>query len=534
MHPTLRLALSIISGLLLALSWNTSYGIIVLFIAFVPLLLIEEFYLLQKKYVFGVFNYSYLTFFIWNLFTTYWIYKATPMGVVLVILTNSAFMAFVFWLYHLSRRVTSQKVGRYALIIWWLAFEHIYFHTEISWPWLTLGNAFADNVSLIQWYEYTGPLGGSLWVLIINILTASLISEIAIKSSSPNKKALTNGILIVLIIAIPFIVSKVIYEQYEEHGIETEVVVLQPNIDPYHEKFESMGMIEQLTKLIQLADQHVTNNTKFIVGPETAITETIWEQHVNNYASIHMIKEFLKENKHMAFVLGASTKKEFSATDKIPPTARKFKNVDIWYDRYNTAIQITPVDISFYHKSKLVLGVEKMPYYRYFKFIDNWAVNLGGTHGSIGFQKESSNFTFQGTTIAPIICYESVYSEYVSSYVQKGAQLLFIVTNDGWWGNTPGYKQHMRYARLRAIENRRSIARSANTGISVFINQRGDIIKETQWWRPTAIKAKLKANDVKTYFTINGDFIGRVATFSTVLILLLMLVSWVLNKKKTI
>jgi len=244
-----------------------------------------------------------------------------------------------------------------------------------------------------------------------------------------------------------------------------------------------------------------------------------------------MIQEFLKENTHTAFIVGATTKREFAATDKIPGTARKFKNTDIWYDRYNTALQITANDVGFYHKSKLVLGVEKMPYYRYFKFLDHFAADLGGTVGSLGVQEEASNFSFHETTIAPIICYESVYPEYVSSYVQKGAQLLFIITNDGWWGNTAGYKQHMNYARLRAIENRRSIARSANTGISALINQRGDIIEHTKWWTPAVIKGTLKANSTKTYFTKNGDFIGRVAAFSTILILLLMLVSYLTSRK---
>lgn len=532
MRPLHRLLLSVLSGFLLTLAWYSSWGIFALFIAFVPLLLIEEYYLDTKKYVFGVFNYSYITFFIWNVFSTYWIYKATPIGAGIAILANSALMAFVFWLYYLSRRITNNKIGRYAFIIWWIAFEHIYFHSEISWPWLTLGNAFADNTMLIQWYEYTGTLGGSLWVLLTNALIVSMLSEAASRKPSMKKRLIANGTILLIIIIVPIVTSQIIYNRYEEQGEDVEIVILQPNIDPYHEKFGSMDELEQVTRLLQLADKHITNETKYIVGPETAIIETIWEQHANNYASIYMIQKFLAESKHLAFVVGAETKNEYSGTDNIPATARKFKNADIWYDRYNTAIQITPFNTDFYHKSKLVLGVEKMPYYKYFKFLDNFAADLGGTVGSLGFQKESAVFSFQETTVAPIICYESIYPEYVSSYVQKGADLLFIITNDGWWGNTPGYKQHMRYARLRAIENRRSIARSANTGISAFINQRGDIIKSTKWWTVTAIKEKLKANKELTYFTKNGDFIGRVGVFSNILILLTMLVFYLTQRKR--
>jgi apolipoprotein N-acyltransferase len=241
----------------------------------------------------------------------------------------------------------------------------------------------------------------------------------------------------------------------------------------------------------------------------------------------------LKDNSHVAFVVGASTRKEYEPNDDLPATARKFKNADRYYDRFNAALQITPFNIEFYHKSQLVLGVEKMPYYKYFKFLDNFSADLGGTVGSLGVQEEPSVFKFKGSVSAPIICYESVYAEYVTEYVKKGAGLLFIITNDGWWGDTPGYKQHLRYATLRAIENRRSIARSANTGISCFINQRGDIIQPTEWWVPTAIREEICENTEMTYYSENGDYLGRVTTFFTVLMILLMLVTRFLTKKST-
>jgi apolipoprotein N-acyltransferase len=147
------------------------------------------------------------------------------------------------------------------------------------------------------------------------------------------------------------------------------------------------------------------------------------------------------------------------------------------------------------------------------KYFEKYAINLGGTIGSLGIQKERTAFKNKNNTVvaAPIVCYESVYSEYVSEYVRNGANILFIVTNDGWWDDTPGYKQHLAYARLRAIENRRSIARSANTGISAFYNQRGDILQQSQWWKPMALKQTLNINNEETMFTKLGDFIYKIA-----------------------
>ncbi|MFW5773350.1 MAG: apolipoprotein N-acyltransferase [Tangfeifania sp.] len=125
---------------------------------------------------------------------------------------------------------------------------------------------------------------------------------------------------------------------------------------------------------------------------------------------------------------------------------------------------------------------------------------------------------------APVICYESVFGEYLTDYVKKGAEFIVIITNDGWWRNTPGYKQHLSFARLRAIETRRSIARSANTGISAFINQRGDLVQTTQWWSETAIKDSVKLNDKITFYVRYGDYIARVSVFVSVLLILYLFV----------
>src|SRR5207247_2436074 len=111
------------------------------------------------------------------------------------------------------------------------------------------------------------------------------------------------------------------------------------------------------------------------------------------------------------------------------------------------------------------------------------SIDLGGTSGSLGMQKERTVFKTQSTInnpqsaifIAPAICYESIYGDFLSAYIRNGAEFIAVITNDGWWGDTPGYIQHENYARLAAIEFRRDIARSANTGISCFINQKGDI-----------------------------------------------------------
>jgi apolipoprotein N-acyltransferase len=167
--------------------------------------------------------------------------------------------------------------------------------------------------------------------------------------------------------------------------------------------------------------------------------------------------------------------------------------------------------IQLFHKSKLVPGVEKMPYPQLFGFLQDLAIDMGGTSGSLGVQDEPSVFSSSIGKVAPVICYESVYGEYVAEYILKGAQWIAIITNDGWWGNTPGYRQHVQYARLRAVEVRRSIARSANTGVSCFINQCGDISQATPYWQDAVINQSINKNNEITFYAKHGDYIGWLA-----------------------
>lgn len=173
-----------------------------------------------------------------------------------------------------------------------------------------------------------------------------------------------------------------------------------------------------------------------------------------------------------------------------------------------------------------------MPYLHFLPFLEKFILDFGGVIGSLGTQNEREVFYHSNnkTSIAPVICYESAFGEHVSNYIKKGASLIFVITNDGWWGDTPGYKQHLNCSQLRAIENRRSIARSANTGILAFINQRGEIVSNTAWWEKSAIKDVLKTNNKITFYTRYGDYIGRLARFLSILLVLYLIVNHLIKK----
>lgn len=202
----------------------------------------------------------------------------------------------------------------------------------------------------------------------------------------------------------------------------------------------------------------------------------------------------------------------------------------MWYESHNSAIKVdTTLNLEFYHKSKLVVGTELTPYPKVFCPLDNM---LGGVMARDLPQGYAKNLWIEpGVRIAPVICYESVYGEWCRGYVKDGAQALAIITNDAWWGNTPGYRQHLRYACLRAIETRRDVIRCANTGISAIIDQRGNVIDKTSWWQPAVLRGRINLSDRKTHFVLYGDIVGRMSVVFSLLMLLSLVVRLITNKR---
>jgi len=518
-----NLLYAILSGVLFSLAW-TQWGMgWTLLFAFIPLLFIEE-DIYQKRAELrsiNIFYYAYLAFFTWNLISTWWVSLSTIGGGIVAVVLNSLWYALLFWLFHIIRRKAGKHTAYSALIFLWLAFESVYINGEISWVWLVLGNGFANNTGLIQWYEYTGALGGSLWVLLVNVLLFNFIQHI-IKYKTIYGQYIFSFVLLFVIFA-PIATSQVILNQYQEKKNPISVALVQPNIDPYNDKFGGMSQAEQLGKMLNLIEEKGNAKSDFFVLPETAINRVL-ENNFYSSPAIQEISTFMKSYPKTSIVFGASTSYIFEDGSKTKTSRIYPPNPELNYDIYNSALQINTTDkIQKYHKSKLVIGVEMMPYPSLFNLVFNEnVINLGGITSNHGTQETRGVFSnsINKTKLAPVVCYESIYGEFVTGYMREGANVIFIITNDAWWGDTPGYHQHLSFAKLRAIENRRSIARCANTGISAIINQKGEIEKQTEYWVEDVLNGTVNLNNEMTYFSINGDFIGRISKFLSLLILL--------------
>ncbi|PLX04376.1 MAG: apolipoprotein N-acyltransferase [Marinilabiliales bacterium] len=524
--------LSILSGLLLALSWPVNGFTPLVFIALVPLLFVQQYLGDSNKK--GMFWLAWLAFLIWNVLTTWWIWYSTSVGSVAAFVLNALFTAIVFQLFHLSKKWFYQnKKGSWILIFYWISWEYFHLNWDLSWSWLNLGNAFASTPKIIQWYEYTGTFGGGLWILIVNVLIFTILNKFVHQRSF--KGLYINTIVLVLVIVVPIIYSVNIYNNYLEKGKEVDVVVVQPNIDPYNEQY-NLSPDSILSRNLALAIPLVDEKTKYVVMPESALQEDIWVGALNNSTTINSLFATAKNFDSLTFITGATTYKMIRNGDEKTNAARKFRSIDKYYYAYNSALLVDNRGfVQLHHKSKLTPGVEIMPSWGILKPIESLAVDLGGTTGTLGRDKDPVVFwDLDSIGSSPIICYESIYGEFVTETVKKGGMIIFVITNDGWWGNTPGHKQHLLFSSLRAIETRRWVARSANTGISAFINERGDVLQRTKYWEPAVLKQTIRANDELTYYVKNGDYLATTSAFISVMVFLIALTQGFLRKKKGI
>ncbi len=535
-------------------SWMALVGI-------VPLLCAERMLTLEgRKHVWA---YLYAGFVLWNTATTFWVCNATVGGGIAAILLNSLQMLAVWGLFRLSRKGFGGVLPYIFLAATWIAWERVYFNLDISWPWLTLGNAFAKTPSLVQWYSVTGTLGGSLWVWGCNLGIFALM--VALSEGRWHGMRLPDGrwegfspvarVVFSLSLAALFIVPVSLslakwYSPEDESKGSISVLIAQPNIDPYH-KFEAMSQREQNALLESLVKPYLEEYGReiseadslktstgvsrtdsigetpgaplpgmLILAPET-FTSDVLTNNLDASPTLQKFTGMLAPYPGVNMLLGASTFTHIRSAMRPSLTSREIGN-GLWYENHNSALMIDGSGRKeIFHKSKLVVAVEKLPYPVVFDPIDRM---LGGVMGRCVGQEEISLLHFNNIPIGCAVCYESVYGDYCRGYIQKGARALTVITNDAWWGDTPGYRQHLSYASLRAIETHRAIARCGNTGISGLIDCRGRVVERGPWWKPAVMKVSLPLYEDVTPFVRYGDITGRLCTFVFLLLLAALLV----------
>lgn len=513
------LLLALLSAFLLWLAWPPhTFAAPLLLVGLVPLLvaldqIVET---SEKKTGKKVFLTAGLTFLVWNTAGTYWVYNAisaynSPVVAFLISLIpyglGALLMTFSFWLwYRFKKVVTKKSIAYLALVSFYIMMEYLHASWDLAFPWMSLGNGFAGMHQLAQWYESTGVYGGSVWILLSNILAFEAYKGFKTQTGYLRFRP---AIAWLVILIVPIAISLTRYYSYNEKNVPVNVVTVQPNIDPY-EKSGGISSGDQLKTMTKLSDSVAQVNTEYFIWPETAIPNFADEDRIRSNREYEEAQHFLSKYKNGTLLTGIESIKIYN--DRKTLSAKFDPNSRLYFDNFNTAMQVeNSSNVQFYHKSKLVPGVEKMPFPETLSFLAPVFSGLGGTVSGWGWQDAPGVFYSQaGVGVAPVICYESLWGEWIAESVKNGAQFIAIITNDGWWGNTYGKDQHFEYAKLRAIETRRWVVRSANTGISGFINQRGDVVKASKWWTRDALKMDINLNDQLTPYTKSGDIIAQI------------------------
>jgi apolipoprotein N-acyltransferase len=191
---------------------------------------------------------------------------------------------------------------------------------------------------------------------------------------------------------------------------------------------------------------------------------------------------------------------------------------------------------------KLVPFSERIPYLDYYPFlidflqwgvgISNWGIGKDSTifglkNDIVLNEAKDSNFRFSS-----MICYESIFPGFVADFVKKGAEFIVIITNDSWFGNSSGPYQHNQYAVLRAIENRRSVVRCANGGVSSFITPLGEMIEKTDFMTKTVITSAVVTEEQLTFYSEHGDIFSKTCLYLSILLIVSAFIFSIINKIK--
>jgi apolipoprotein N-acyltransferase len=510
MRTRRNILLALTSGLLLGLPWSVTHLYFLIFIGWVPLLLLEE-KIQNHPNPYGIFNYAFISFLLWNILGTWWVARAQFVGAILIIVANSLVQALVFWLASRSRKNLKIPLLVPFLVIW-MGYEHFHLAWDLAWPWLNLGNALATAPGIIQWYEFTGVRGGTLWIILANFAALRAYQTYRARGAAGTGPI---GALMLVVLLVPVLGSSLVFKNLATATETVNVALIQPNLDPYTEKFDQEKYERHVAAFFRTAEAILDDDTDYLLGPETLIVDQIDERNPSASIYYRNLLKFRKKYPKLNILIGVHSYQKLGNRD-IPPGSRFNREENFFYEAFNSALFLPPgpaAEPQFYHKTKLVPLFERVPFVQYLSFLGQYSLELGGYTGTYSNRRGNTTFVRPeaSITILPIVCYESIFGPDCARNLPYEKGFIAMITNDGWWKGTPGYRHHFNFSPVRAIENRRDFVRVANTGISALIDATGRVRARTPWWEKTTLKGKIHLRGGQTFFARQGDYLGRIS-----------------------
>ena len=481
-----------------------------LFVGLIPYL-----YVIQKKKTLAEINRaSYLTFFIFSIITIYWVGSWQKESDPFLMIAGGTLLFFepiLFLipstLFYLARKSFSENIALLLFPFFWACYEYLFMLTDISFPWLTLGHGLAEFVPFIQIADIVGAVGLSIIVIYLNIFLFK--SFISFKKSY--KKFKINLSIAVLLFALVLGYGFYRIESFHISQKKIRVGLIQPNLDPW-DKWNITNLNKLIRSYIDLSKEAVNKGARLIIWPETALPVFLTDGSHN--AELDSIYYFLIKN-NVYLMTGMPDIKYYYPGEKIPENVKNNKIGNTYYATYNGILLLSPNSryIQHYGKMKLVPFGEKVPFVNQLPFLGkliNWSVGISSWNvgrDTVNFEipnlteSDNSSQTKDSISINGLVCYESVFPYFVTNFVQRGAKLIAVVTNDSWYGKSSGPYQHKEISVLRAVENRRTVIRAANGGISCIINPLGETDLESKLFVKDVIVGDAYLESSKTFFT---------------------------------
>jgi len=506
--------LPLCTGVLLGLSAIPSNIYHLSFVAFIPLLFAADYALSYKKPLFVFVIQLLIALFIFYLWGYYWVLQTANLSFILgLIIVLIPFLLLVPF-YILFKKQNSKFSSLYFIAAW-LTAEFIQANFQLGSPFYNLGNNLGANSKLIQWYEYTGASGGTLWILIVNVLLYTLLKVL----KTNRKRSVLKIAGLFAVISIPIIISNLIYTKYKEKGYSKEVLIIHPSIENAGDVKFRVNIYELMDTYLDIMLPEITEKTEYVILPETAITNAGWVKDFNRNLVFNRFYEITDSFPDLKLITGAVAYEEIQDVEKITsykkiPGIRYSEKYKTWYYTYNAALQLEKKQTPQLRvKEGLVAYQEYAPYPRFLPRLTPVGIDF-----QFSKRNESSSIFRAGYNLktAAFVCYEVVYNKLFSNAALKGAQAFFVILNEGWYKNNKVPRQFLQHSIIRAIENRRSIAHSSNSGISAFINQRGDVIRKTESKEAKVLRNEIQMNQKITLAARLGNYIEIIALLTMV------------------
>lgn len=521
-------SLSIISGVLLALSFPPLPLFFLAFFAFIPLLYSFNNLEIKRPYLL-----IYITFFIYHSGTNWWIGSwtqdsdpyLTASSIVLAFVHPFFFMIPFVVFFFISKRI-SKKIALNLFPFIWVAYEWFHNLGELSYPWLTVGNTQIYNYFWIQFIDITGVWGASFLIVLINILFLKLFEyykKFDWNNFYKNRNVRILTISLFLCFILPMIYGYFRIEKYDinpknEAKNRVNIGIVQPAINPWRKWEMSVDEMVQIQKNISDSLINTKNKPDLIIWNETAIPRYIIKDDFYSYRFLSNWSDY----RNTSLMSGFAELKYFNTKNKTVTARQDTSQEDTFYESYNACLLINPndpSDLQVYQKMRLTPMAERLPYSEILLFMRSWfewgvgisAWGIGTNQHNLILKKDNKSIS-----VGPVICIESIYPEFVSKTSANGAEFIVIITNDAWYDNTPGPEQHFLIAAMRAIENRKFIARCANTGVSGIISPTGKTSERIPQYTRMGLNSPITLLKEKTLYVLYGDWFSKISLLITI------------------